>query len=664
MTGQQLIVTADCPATDPNTSSSTPAITPSARAICPGFHDTTLTRSGLQPATLHKTTHPLSDAPPELESTWVQQITAAALRTAEARSSIKACGRQVRPNSGAAGMSAPSAEPFSAQSVADDEKQTNYERNGEDDMAQHRSRSRRAERDPEKTKSTYSSDGSNQEKSEDKSDPQLVGALDKDLEIQLPSDQDGEEEEREEDPNIVFWDGPDDPANPENWSVAVKWSQIALISALSFLTPLASSGFAPGVPQLMKEFDNSSKTIATFVVSVYVLGFAFGPLVVAPLSELYGRLWVYHISNIAFIAFTIACSRASGVGELCAYRFLAGVFGVAPITIGGGTIADLIHVDERGAAMAIWSLGPLMGPVVGPVIGGFLSHAKGWRWMFYLIAMMAGAIALPAFFLMRETYAPILLERKTKRLREETGNQDLTSKLDMKQTPQEMFRLAIVRPMKLLCLSPICTLMCVYMAIVYGFLYLLFTTFTYVFEGSYKFSSNIVGLVYLGLGIGNMVGLAALGYGSDRLIKYLRAKHGGLQKPEYRLPPLIIAAPLIGIGLLIYGFCAKYKVFWFWPIFGTVFTGMGMIIGFMAVMTYLVDVYGFYAASAVAANTVLRSIFGGVFPLFALQMYDGLGLDWGNALLAFLAFAISPIPVLFWIYGERIRTSPRFQVKL
>lgn len=115
----------------------------------------------------------------------------------------------------------------------------------------------------------------------------------------------------------------------------------------------------------MQEFDSSSKTIATFVVSVYVLGFAFGPLIVAPLSELYGRLWVYHISNIGFIAFTIACSRAQGVGELCVYRFFEGVFGVTPITIGGGTIADLIKVEGRGAAMAIWSLGPLVGPVAG-----------------------------------------------------------------------------------------------------------------------------------------------------------------------------------------------------------------------------------------------------------------------------------------------------------
>ncbi|GIZ49507.1 hypothetical protein CKM354_001253700 [Cercospora kikuchii] len=554
-------------------------------------------------------------------------------------------------------MSTPRADTLPTTNVQGVEQQTSHEGHDANEPSHGSLHSTTPKRDPEKPPSTYSSDGSNH----DKPEAQPAEHTDTDLETQLPSNEDGEETD---DPNIVFWDSLTDPSNPQNWSPAKKWSQIALVSLMSVLTPLASSGFAPGVPQLMQEFDSSSKTIATFVVSVYVLGFAFGPLIVAPLSELYGRLWVYHISNIGFIAFTIACSRAQGVGELCVYRFFEGVFGVTPITIGGGTIADLIKVEGRGAAMAIWSLGPLVGPVAGPVAGGFLSNAKGWRWMFYVIAMAAGAIEVPAFLLMKETYAPTLLKRKTKRLQKETGNQDLRSKLDLGQTPKEMFRLAIVRPMKLLCLSPICTLMCVYMAIIYGFLYLLFTTFTYVFTSDYGFSSSIVGLVYLGLGVGNFIGLAALGYSSDRLIKYFRAKNNGVMKPEYRLPPLIIAAPLIGTGLLIYGFTVKYHVFWFWPIFGTAWVGIGMIIAFMAVMTYLVDVYGVYAASAVAANTILRSIFGGVFPLFALQMYQGLGLDWGNALLAFLAFGISPIPVLFWRYGERIRTNPKFQVKL
>lgn len=166
----------------------------------------------------------------------------------------------------------------------------------------------------------------------------------------------------EQDPNVVFWDGADDLANPLNWSKGKKWGNIACLSALSFLTPLASSMFAPGVPQVLRDFNTESQTIATFVVSIYVLGFAFGPLVIAPMSELYGRLWVYHACNIGFIAFTVACAVAPNMGALVAFRFFQGVWGVAPITIGGGTIADLMAPEKRGGAMAIWALGPLLGP--------------------------------------------------------------------------------------------------------------------------------------------------------------------------------------------------------------------------------------------------------------------------------------------------------------
>lgn len=99
------------------------------------------------------------------------------------------------------------------------------------------------------------------------------------------------------------------------------------------------------------------------------------------------------------------------------------------------------------------------------------------------------------------------------------------------------------------------------------------------------------------------------------------------------------------------------------PLLGTLFVGIGMIAAFMCINTYLVDTFTRYAASAMAANTVLRSAFGAVFPLFALQMYNTLGLGWGNSLIAFIALALCPIPFAFYFYGERLRTHPRFQVQ-
>lgn len=145
--------------------------------------------------------------------------------------------------------------------------------------------------------------------------------------------------------------------------------------------------FAPGVPDVMKDFNSSSNVLAAFVVSVFVLGFAFGPLVFAPASELYGRSIVYHVCNLLFLVFTIISAVSVNMGMLIAFRFLAGFAGVGAVTIGSGTISDLVLPERRGLAMAMWSLGPLFGPIIGPIGGGFLIEAAGWRWSFWVLAI-------------------------------------------------------------------------------------------------------------------------------------------------------------------------------------------------------------------------------------------------------------------------------------
>lgn len=505
----------------------------------------------------------------------------------------------------------------------------------------------------------------------------------------------------ESDPDIVDWDGPDDPQNPQNWSSGRKWCLIAVLAAVTLVTyvpphllypsnmiltsrrPLGSSFFAPGVPQVMRAFGESSTLLASFVVSIYVLGFAIGPLIIAPLSELYGRVWIYNFCNVLFVIFTIACAVSTNMGMLIGFRFLAGCAGASPLTIGGGTIADIFPREKRAGAMAIWGMGPLLGPVVGPVAAGFLVEAKGWRWVFWILAIFAGAFSILLFIFSRETYAPVLLERKAARLRKETGNPNLRSKLASNIPPREVFIRSIMRPMKMLFFSPIVFLMSLYVAVNYGILYLLFTTLTFVFEGQCKhypntntkrniplivlppldhFSSGAVGLSFLGTGVGMIGGMVVLGIVSDRIIKKHVAK--GNVKPEHRLPVILTLPGALGLplGIFIYGWTTEKHVHWIVPIIGTAFIGLGNLTGMMTIQTYMVDAFTIYAASAIAANTVLRSIFGAVLPLAGLSMYDALGLGWGNSLLGFISLALIPVPLFFRYYGERIRTNPKFQV--
>ncbi|KAG8361992.1 putative transporter [Fusarium venenatum] len=466
------------------------------------------------------------------------------------------------------------------------------------------------------------------------------------------------------DPNIVNWDGPDDPENPQNWSMKKKTITVIIVSSVTFVTPLASSIFAPSIEQVMTEFHSTNSQVASFIVSVYLLGYCFGPLVIAPLSEMYGRLPLYHACNVLFVIFNVACALAPNLGGLIAFRLLAGLAGSCPLTIGAGSLADIISREKRGAAMSSWALGPLFGPVIGPVAGGYLSQAKSWRWSFWVVSILAGAITIMAFVFMRETYAYTILDKKAKKLRKETGNPKLRSALAKDITTKELFSMAMVRPTKMLLFAPIVSLLSLYMALVYGYLYLLFTAIPTLFVKEYHFSSGSVGLSYLGIGVGSLIGLVISGAMSDPLVNYLTKKNGGERKPEYRLPLMAAACFMVPAGLFMFGWSAEARTHWIVPIIGTSFLGVGMIIVFMCISVYLVDAYIEYAASAIAASTVLRSLVGALLPLAGGSMYKSLGYGWGTSVLGFVAAAAIPLPLVFYKYGERIRSRNLFDVKL
>lgn len=205
--------------------------------------------------------------------------------------------------------------------------------------------------------------------------------------------------------------------------------------------------------------------------------------------------------------------------------------------------------------------------------------------------------------------------------------------------------------------------MSIYIAVLYGLLYVLFTTFTFVYEDKYNFSTGAAGLSFLGSGVGTLMGLLITSKFSDKRVRARQAK-GETPQPEDRLPAwLVIPASLtIPIGLFIYGWGAEEQVHWILPQIGNAISSIGMIVIVMSVQTYLLDTFNVHAASAIAANTVLRSILGATVPLCGLKLYGAIGLGWGNSLLGFIAFGLAPIPFLFGIYGARVRNSKMGQV--
>ncbi|KAK6386870.1 hypothetical protein LTS17_000134 [Exophiala oligosperma] len=460
------------------------------------------------------------------------------------------------------------------------------------------------------------------------------------------------------DHGIVGWEGPDDPENPLNFAWRRKMLLLLLTSAMSFVSPLASSMFAPAAGFMAREFDVKQQTLLAFSVSVYVLGYAFGPLVLAPMSEICGRRIVLTCTNIFFVAWQIGCARAPNIGLLVFSRFMAGIGGSGCLTVGAGLIADMFPVAQRGMATSIWSAGPLFGPVVGPICGGFIAQQAGWRWVFWVLLIAGGVATVGIELLNKETYARVLIRWKTQRLAKELGRNDLISWYDRETgpvSPQHALRIGMLRPLQMLVKSPIVFVLSLYMSIAYGLMYLLFTTITEVFEGQYKWSPQMTGLAYLGLGIGFFIGAAIVALSSDRMVVRLMERNGGEFQPEMRMPLMIFFACFIPISFFWYGWAADKKVQWIVPIIGLAPFGFGMIGIFLPIQTYLIDCYPTYAASAVATLTATRSLVGAVLPLAGSPMYKSLTLGWGNSLLGFIALACIPIPLVLERFGKRIR---------
>lgn len=215
--------------------------------------------------------------------------------------------------------------------------------------------------------------------------------------------------------------------------------------------------------------------------------------------------------------------------------------------------------------------------VLSPVIGGFVANSLGWRWTFYLLAIFGGTAGVAAAILMRETNPKTILERRAARLRGSTGNPDIRSKLARSTiSPRLVLMQALVRPMMLLMRSPVLLVISLYVALVFGLMYLLFTTFTDVFETQYGFTTALSGLTYLGLGVALLGAMGAFQVLNERVTKARMVADGvDTKRPEYSLILMIWFSPFVGLGLLIYGWTAEYRVHWIVPIIGTAVVGFG-----------------------------------------------------------------------------------------
>jgi len=310
--------------------------------------------------------------------------------------------------------------------------------------------------------------------------------------------------------------------------------------------------------------------------------------------------------------------------------------------------------------MMLFSGAPFIGPVLGPLVGGFINQHTSWRWSFYVLIIWSFCMLVLIFFFVPETFHPLLLKYKAIKLRKTTNDPRYHAAIEKIQRSITMtVAWSCLRPFQLLIFEPMLLLLCTFSAILLGILYLFFNVIPLVFETVHGFSLQFVGLSFLGILVGELVGAFSFPFW-DTVRTRLITRNNGKQEPEFRLPPAIFGACCVPIGLFWFAWTTYASVHWIVPIIGSAVFALGMLLSFSGVFTFTVEAYPEYAASGLAANSFVRSSFAAGFPLFSSVMYNRLGLNWATALLAFLTVPMAPIMFVFFRWGKRIRQSSRY----
>lgn len=467
---------------------------------------------------------------------------------------------------------------------------------------------------------------------------------------------------------IVDWDGPDDPENPYNWPL---YQKVFFVFEIAFLTTsvyMGSAIYTPGIEEIMEQFQ-INQVLATLPLSMFVIGYGLGPMVLSPMSEnaIFGRTSIYVVTLFIFFILQIPTALANNIASLSVLRFLGGVFASPCLATGGASVGDVISLPYIPVGIASWAIAAVCGPSIGPLIGSVLTVKGGWRWTFWFMLIISGVSLLVLGLLLPESYSKTILYRKAKRLRAITGNPNIVSEGELenrRMTKRELAIDTLWRPIEISIMEPVVLLINIYIALVYSVMYLWFEAFPIVFYQIHGFTLVEMGVAYVSIMVGILIGAAIyIPIIYQKFTKVLLA--GNEITPEVFLPSAIFGSVMMPVGIFIFAWTASPDLHWMGPIIGAAIFALGAFIIFQTLFNYLSMSFWKYLASVFAGNDLFRSVIAGCFPLFGKPLFDNLSTSkypvaWGSSILGFICVGMIAIPVLFYINGPKLRARSKY----
>ena len=462
---------------------------------------------------------------------------------------------------------------------------------------------------------------------------------------------------------VVNWYGPDDPANPQNWTSGQKLVPTLIIDAYTFAVYLGSSIITGSYTGIMRQFDVSQQVVS-LTLSMYVMAYGIGPLLWSPLSEIpsIGRNSLYIFTFAIFIVLLIPTALVNNFPGLVVLRFLLGFFGSPCLATGPATLGDMYAFGKLPYALSTWAVVATSGPAVGPLLSGYSVPATSWRWSTWELLWLSGPLFTAFFLLVPETSPSNILLRRAQRLREQTGQSCFRSQGEIDQSkrhPREVVTEALWRPIQTMILDSSIGFTALYVALIYGIYYSFFECFPMVYEGIYGMSLGAQGLVYLSIAIGITVGLVMYLIWI-RITWEPAVRTWNIGPPERRLIPALFASFLLPIGLFLFAWTATSNIHWIVPTVGIAIMSGGIFMIMQPIFLYLPLSYPNYAASVFAGNTVARSVLAAAIIHCSQPLYVNLGVNRGVSLLG--GFTIGCIFGIFALYhyGPSLRARSKF----
>lgn len=469
---------------------------------------------------------------------------------------------------------------------------------------------------------------------------------------------------------IVGWEGPDDPLNPQNWSLARRVGCTLQVSLIAAAVGSASGIDATVLPQAAGSL-RVSEVAESLATGLYLVGMGLGALIAGPFSEEFGRNAVYICSMAVFMIWIMASGLAPNFGAQIVFRFLAGCSASTPLVCSGGTIADLYSPVQKTWAFPLYAITSFGGPMLGAVMGAYIgpSTVVNWRFAEWTTLMASGLVILIIFFSMPETYSPLLLKWKAKHLRHITGDDRYWSEHEIvKATLFDRLKVSMMRPV-LFATEPIVFVIALYLTMVYVVLFCFLIGWPSIFQDTYGISQGLSNIIFISMFVGLQFTflLVPIVYRkTTKQIKLSESRGEGQQfNPETRLwYSMLGPAVFIPISLFWMGWTAQPNISIWSPIIAAALFGFGVMGLFITCYMYVIDSYLTYSASALTFTALVRYVTAGGMTVVGIPFYGNLGVHYTLTILACISCVLVPVPYALYKWGHLLRKRSKYAVSL